>query len=179
MLIWTPLFGGASALAVYMGVVAVTETGGAWFGFALFALVGVLSGVTALYALLDWFSEPVETTGQVARKWRKFDLLIFFRAHYVLVARNVYRVSRAMFDEMPEEGGWVYVRHYRHTCAVVAWQPVGEDERPLTDEEREALETETAVAQRREREAQEAPAPERVDLPTFGGSNRVDDGRGD
>ena len=175
MLIWTPAFGLLTVGAVYMMVDALGGNGGAWFGFSLFALIGLLSGFSALSAFRDWFSEPIETTGQVARKWRKFDLLIFFRAHYVLVARRVFRVPRLMFDEMPEPGGWVYLNHYPHTNSVVSWRPLGEDERPRTEEEEDeaALETgrsrdiEEAWKQRR-REREEAETRERVDLPTFG-----------
>ena len=177
MAIWTPAFGLLTVGAVYMMVDALGGNGGAWFGFSLFALIGLLSGFSALSAFRDWFSEPIDTTGQVARKWRKFDLLIFFRAHYVLVARRVFRVPRLMFDEMPEAGGWVYLNHYPHTNAVVAWRPLGEEERPLSEaEEQEAAQEaersrdiEDAWAQRRrEREREAAGAQEQVDLPTFG-----------
>jgi hypothetical protein len=179
MVIWTPAFGLLTVGAVYMMVDALEGNGGAWFGFSLFALIGLLSGFSALSAFRDWFSEPTETTGQVARKWRKFDLLIFFRAHYVLVARRVFRVPRLMFDEMPEPGGWVYLNHYPHTNAVVSWRPLGEDERPRTEEEEEeaAMESERSRGirdawdqRRREREREATASRERVDLPTFGDS---------
>lgn len=179
MVIWTPAFALLTVGAVYMMVDALGGNGGAWFGFSLFALIGLLSGFSALSAFRDWFSEPIDTTGQVARKWRKFDLLIFFRAHYVLVARRVFRVPRLMFDEMPEPGGWVYLNHYPHTNAVVSWRPLGEDERPRTEEEeeREAQEAERSrdiedawEQRRREREREATPTRERVDLPTFGES---------
>lgn len=179
MLIWTPAFGLLTVGAVYMMVEALGGNGGSWFGFSLFALIGVLSGFSALSAFRDWFSEPIETTGQVARKWRKFDLLIFFRAHYVLVSRRVFRVPRLVFDEMPEPGGWIYLNHYPHTNALVAWRPLGEDERPRSEEEREAAEeagAETTTAEdaweerRREREREAAASRERVELPSFGDS---------
>ncbi len=177
MLIWTPAFGLLTVGAVYMMVEALGGNGGSWFGFSLFALIGVLSGFSALSAFRDWFSEPIETTGQVARKWRKFDLLIFFRAHYVLVARRVFRVPRLVFDEMPEPGGWIYLNHYPHTNALVAWRPLGEDERPRSEEEaaeeaeREAATVEDAWEERRqEREREAAAGRERVELPSFGDS---------
>ncbi len=175
MAIWTPAFGLLTAGAVYMMVDALGGNGGSWFGFSLFALIGLLSGFSALAAFRDWFTEPIDTTGQVARKWRKFDLLIFFRAHYVLVSRRVFRVPRLMYEEMPESGGWVYLNHYPHTNAVVSWRPLGEDERPLSEEEREAereaRSSEAAWEQRRrEREREAEQGRERVDLPTFGES---------
>lgn len=175
MMIWTPAFGLLTVGAVYMMVEALGGNGGSWFGFSLFALIGLLSGFSAMSAFRDWFSEPIETTGQVARKWRKFDLLIFFRAHYVLVARRVFRVPRLVFDEMPEPGGWIYLNHYPHTNALVAWRPLGEDERPRSEEEaaeeaeRDAATVDDAWEQRRqEREQEAAAARERVELPSFG-----------
>lgn len=172
MAIWTPAFGLLTVGAVYMMVEALDGNSGSWFGFSLFALIGVLSGFSALSAFRDWFSEPMETTGRVARKWRKFDLLIFFRAHYVLVSRRVFRVPRLVFEEMPESGGWVYLVHYPHTNALVAWRPLGEDERPPDEDEEEQRQAEAAWEQRRrEREAEAAEAGrsrERVELPTFG-----------
>ena len=167
MAIWTPAFGLLTVGAVYMLTDALGGQGGAWFGFSLFALIGLLSGFSALSAFRDWFSEPIETTGQVARKWRKFDLLIFFRAHYVLVARRVFRVPRLMFEEMPESGGWVYLHHYPHTNAVISWRPVGEDER-LDDDEEDV--DEAWERRRRERERESVAAREQVDLPSFGDS---------
>lgn len=175
MVIWTPAFGLLTVGAVYMMVEALDGNSGSWFGFSLFALIGLLAGFSALSAFRDWFSEPIETTGQVARKWRKFDLLIFFRAHYVLVARRVFRVPRLMFDEMPEPGGWIYLNHYPHTNALVAWRPLGEDERPPSEEEAAAQEETPSVDEaweerRREREREATAARERVELPSFGES---------
>ncbi len=170
MMIWTPVFALLTALAVLMMVDALGGNGGAWFGFSLFGLIGVLSGFSALSAFRDWFSEPIETTGQVARKWRKFDLLFFFRAHYVMVARRVFRVPRLMFEEMPESGGWVYMHHYPHTNAVVSWRPLSERERSPTeeDDEPERGVEEAWGERRREREREAAQVRETVDLPTFG-----------
>lgn len=177
MVIWTPAFALLTVGAVYMMVDALGGNGGSWFGFSLFSLIGLLSGFSAISAFRDWFSEPIETTGQVARKWRKFDLLIFFRAHYVLVARRVFRVPRLMFEEMPEEGGWVYLHHYPHTNAVVSWRPLGEHERPRTEAEEAEAEQEAVRSRdiddawerrRREREREAAQGREQVDLPTFG-----------
>ncbi len=184
MAIWTPIFTLLVVGSVYMAVDALDGNGGAWFGFSLFALIGLLSGFSSLSAFRDWFTEPIETTGQVARKWRKFDLLIFFRAHYVLVARRVYRVPRLMFEEMPETGGWVYINHYPHTNAVVSWRPLGEDERregvdlsPSEDQADDPDESDDPDKRgwgRRRRDREEpVTAREQVDLPSFG--DRRDD----
>lgn len=184
MAIWTPIFTLLVVGSVFMAVDALGGNGGAWFGFSLFALIGLLSGFSSLSAFRDWFTEPIETTGQVARKWRKFDLLIFFRAHYVLVARRVYRVPRLMFEEMPETGGWVYINHYPHTNAVVSWRPLGEDERregvdvSPADDHRDGSDgpdesDKRGWGRRRREREQPVTAREQVDLPSFG--DRRDD----
>ena len=171
MAIWTPAFGLLTAGAVNLMVEALNGNSGSWFGFSLCALIGLLSGYSALAAFRDWFSEPIETTGEVARKWRKFDLLIFFRAHYVLVARRVFRVQRLVFEEMPESGGWVYLLHYPHTNALVAWRPLGENELPPREDDEQQLEADDAwERRRREREREAMQSRERVELPSFGDS---------
>ncbi len=171
--IWTPVFGLLTVGAVFLMLEALDGSDGSWFGFSLFALIGVLSGFSALSAFRDWFSTPMETTGKVARKWRKFDLLIFFRAHYVLVARRAFRVPRLVFEEMPEPDGWVYLLHYPHTNALVAWRPLAVDERPQDQDEstkrRIGAELERQSSDRERGRGVEASATrESVELPSFG-----------
>ena len=168
--VWTPVFGVCTGLAVLLMVSALGGENGAWFGFSLLALIGLLSGYSALSAWRDQFSEPMESTGQVVRKWRKSDLLFFFRAHYVLIdtigQKRVLRVRPDIYLEMPEPGGWVWIEHYPHTNALVAWRPLGEDERPVeaTEEEEDPRE----LRRRLERVEQPEPrAVEAVDLPRF------------
>ena len=169
--IWTPAFAALLAGAVYLLVTALEGEGGAWFGFSLLGLMGVLSGFSALSAWRDLFAEPVETSAEVARKWRKFDLLLFFRAHYVLLSRRVFRVTREVFDEIPEVGGWIYVLHYPHTNALVAWRPLSREELPHEIQaEREAMERQLEAERlAAEAEAKQANQAEQVDLPEFGG----------
>ncbi len=174
MAIWTPAFVVLAAGAVYLMLEALSGNSGSWFGFSLAALMGLLSGFSALSAWRDLFSQPIETTGQIARKWRKFDLLFFFRAHYVLLSRRVFRVSIDVYNEMPETGGWVYCLHYPHTNALIAWRPLGSEEIPGDEDDEEADgedEREDWGAQLERRERAEA-SSESVDLPTFGGRDR-------
>lgn len=175
MTIWTPAFVLLAVGAVYLMIEALSGNSGSWFGFSLAALMGLLSGFSALSAWRDLFSRPVETTGQIGRKWRKFDLLFFFRAHYVLLSRRVFRVSIDVYNEMPEPGGWVYCLHYPHTNALIAWRPLGSDEIPESDldedEDEDNDESEDWGAQLERRERAEARS-ESVDLPEFGGRDR-------
>ena len=72
-MIWTPIFAVLTALAVML-LIRALDNGGAWFGFALCGLIGLLSGSLALVHWRDLFAEPIETTGMIQRKWRKSDL---------------------------------------------------------------------------------------------------------
>ena len=173
ILVWTPIFALCTAIAVLLLFSALDGNGGAWFGFSLLALIGLLSGYSALSAWRDQFSEPIESTGQVVRKWRKADFLFLFRAHYVLVdaigEKRVFRLRPDIYQEMPEVGGWVWLEHYPHTNSLVAWRPLGADERPREAEQAEAEAERRSLRRRLERmdaPAKQEPA-EAVDLPQF------------
>ncbi len=122
--VWTPIFVVSTALSIAFAVLAL-DSPGAWISFAIAALIGVLSGVSALGALRDLYTEPVETQGLVERKWRKSDILVF-RGHYILCRKRVFRVPREDYEEMPEAGGGIIIRHYPHTNALVAWSKTPE-----------------------------------------------------
>lgn len=175
MAIWTPAFALLTVGAVFLMIEALSGNSGSWFGFSLAALMGLLSGFSALSAWRDMFSQPIETTGEIARKWRKFDLLFFFRAHYVLLSRRVFRVSIDIYNEMPEAGGWVYCLHYPHTNALIAWRPLQGEEIPGYEDEEEDDDDEDQPGdwgeQLEQRERAEARS-ESVDLPQFGGRDR-------
>ena len=161
--IWTPIFAGLAALAVALLVSALTGSGGAWFGFSLAALIALLSGSLALIHWRDLFEQPIETTGQIQRKWRKSDFLFFFPGHYVRVGKRVFRVRQEIYLEMPEPGGWIHARHYPHSNALVSWQPLGEDEGKAAS--REAEGGEAAAADWGEQQRRQASDGERDDVP--------------
>ena len=172
IVIWTPVFGACTGLALLLLFQAIDGESGAWFGFSLLALIGILSGYSALSAWRDQFSEAMESSGQIVRKWRKSDFLLFFRAHYVLVdtigQKRVFRVRPDIYQEMPEPGGWVWLEHYPHTNALVAWRPLGEEERPQEAREREAEAEASSLRRSLERMEDAGPEPvEPVDLPQF------------
>ena len=172
IVIWTPVFGACTGLALLLLFQAIDGESGAWFGFSLLALIGILSGYSALSAWRDQFSEAMESSGQIVRKWRKSDFLLFFRAHYVLVdtigQKRVFRVRPDIYQEMPEPGGWVWLEHYPHTNALVAWRPLGEEERPQEAREREAEAEARSLRRSLERVEDSSPEPvEPVDLPQF------------
>lgn len=173
--VWTPVFAVCTALALFLLLEALQPgNGGAWFGFSLLALIGLLSGYSALSAWRDWFSEPMESSAQIVRKWRKSDFLFFFRAHYVLVdaigQKRVLRVRPDIYQEMPDSEGWVWLEHYPHTNALVAWRPLGEDERPAEAQDAEEEAEQRSLRRRLERMEESQPEPvEAVDLPQFGG----------
>lgn len=168
--IWTPIFAALLALATALLVEAVTGGSGAWFGFALSALIGLLSGSLALIHWRDLFSAPTETTGMIQRKWRKADFLFFFPGHYVKVGKRVFRVRKDIYLEMPEPGGWIYAEHYPHSNALVAWRPVPSEaaaeeiEETRRDAERAAASDWGAQSERQITEG----AREQVEAPQFG-----------
>lgn len=176
MAVWTPVFAICTALALFLLLEALQPGGGgAWFGFSLLALIGLLSAYSALNAWRDWFSQPMESSAQIMRKWRKFDFLFFFRAHYVLVDaigdKRVLRVRPDIYQEMPEPGGWVWLEHYPHTNALVAWRPLGRDERPAEAQQLDADTEQRSLRRRLEGMEDAKPEPvEAVDLPEFGRS---------
>lgn len=117
--IWTPIFIASTALGVAFALIAL-DSPGAWVSFAIAALIALLSGVSALGALRDIYSEPIQTTGVIERKWRKSDVFIF-RGHYILCRKRVFRIPREIYDELPEVGSGVLLEHYPHTSALTAW----------------------------------------------------------
>lgn len=176
--VWTPVFAVCTTLAVWMLVDALDGNSGSWFGFSLFALIGLLSGYSALNAWRDRFDQPMESTAQILRKWRKFDFLFFFRAHYVLVdtigQKRVFRLRPDIYQEMPEPGGWVWLEHYPHTNSLVAWRPLGQSERPPEAEEMEQKVDRRSLRRRLERMEEDRPKPiEAVEPPRF---DRREDG---
>ena len=117
--IWTPIFIASTALGVAFALIAL-DSPGAWVSFAIAVLIALLSGVSALGALRDIYAEPIQTTGVIQRKWRKSDAL-FFRGHYILCQKRVFRIPREVYDELPEVGAGVLLEHYPHTSALTAW----------------------------------------------------------
>lgn len=121
--VWTPIFIASSALAVAFALIALDDSPGAWISFAIAALVALLSGVSALGALRDLYTVPIETKGKIERKWRKSDILVF-RGHYVMVRKRVFRIPRELYDAMPEAGASIAIQHFPHSNAIVAWAAV-------------------------------------------------------
>ena len=102
---------------------AVTETGGAWIGFAIMGLIALLTLPLLVAALRDLRTDPVETEGALQRKWRKNDFFIA-KSHYLMVGKRVFRVAGHVWLEMPDVPGRVLLLHYPHTNTVVDWQRV-------------------------------------------------------
>ena len=120
-LTWTPLFVLFVALGALLLVRALTQSGGAWVGFAIVALIALLASPLAFAALRDLRAEPIETEGTITRKWSKADLIVF-RGHYLTVGKRVFRVRKDIWLLMPEVFGRVHVRHFPHTNTLIAWE---------------------------------------------------------
>ncbi|MCH8993609.1 MAG: hypothetical protein IH959_01395 [Chloroflexi bacterium] len=88
-------------------------------GIVVLVLVGGL-GLLLVYQVLqsvrDLFSQLVETTGVVKRRWNRNDFFLF-RNGYIFVGRDVYRLSPERFIDI-DLGDTVRIVHYPHTATV-------------------------------------------------------------
>ena len=82
----------------------------------MFALVALLLAYQVVQSLRDLFSQPVQTTGLVERRWSRNDFFLF-RNDYVFVEGNVFRLQPEQFVEV-DLGDIVRVAHYPHTATV-------------------------------------------------------------
>ena len=124
-ILWTPFFVLFAALAVSSLVRALDESGTAWVTFALTGLLALVTGDSAFAALRDLFAEPIETEGEISRKWIRSDLFIM-RGRYVLVGTRAFRLRKTIFQTMPEVGRRVRCLHYPHSNALMSWSAVEE-----------------------------------------------------
>lgn len=97
---------------------AVTEgmSGGRIVALVLVGFVALLLAYQVIQSARDLFSQPVETTGLVERRWSRSDVFIF-RNSYIFVGRNVFRLPPEQFIEV-DLGDTVRIVHYPHTAAV-------------------------------------------------------------
>lgn len=72
----------------------------------------------AIAAIRDLRSTPTFTRGLVSRLWTKGNFLIFFRANYMQVGRQVFVISPANFLELVEDAT-VEVHHWPHSKSVI------------------------------------------------------------
>ena len=97
----------------------MVQEGASGGGIVVLVLIGGL-GLLLVYQVLqsvrDLFSQLVETTGVVERRWNRNDFFLF-RNGYIFVGRDVYRLSPERFIDV-ELGDTVRVVHYPHTAAV-------------------------------------------------------------
>ncbi|OGO53303.1 MAG: hypothetical protein A2148_09315 [Chloroflexi bacterium RBG_16_68_14] len=91
-------------------------SGGSIVGLVLVGLVALLLAYQVVQSLRDLFSQPVQTTGLVERRWSRNDFFLF-RNDYVFVEGNVFRLQPEQFVEV-DLGDIVRVAHYPHTATV-------------------------------------------------------------
>lgn len=97
-------------------------SGGRIVGLVLVGFVGLLLAYQVIQSTRDLFSQPVETTGRVERRWSRHDFFLF-RNDYLFVERNVFRVLPETFLEV-DLGDTVRILHYPHTGTVQAVEVV-------------------------------------------------------
>jgi hypothetical protein len=122
--IYTPIFLVVlAAWGVALASVIAVEGGGGIFFLVLLALVAMLVGYQSIQSLRDLWSTPVTTEGEIARMWRRAELLLF-PAYYIYVKRRVFRVSPLVYHQVGR-GDMVVVTHYPHTSTVIAVERLG------------------------------------------------------
>jgi hypothetical protein len=91
-------------------------SGGRIVGLALVGSVALLLGYQVIQSVRDLFSQLVETTGLVERRWSRNEFLLF-RNSYIFVDRNVFRLPPEQLLDI-DCGDLVRIVHYPHTGAV-------------------------------------------------------------
>lgn len=129
--IYTPLL-----LAILAGwgaaLASVLEEGGGG-GIPLLVVLGLLAllvGFQSIQSLRDVWGEPRVTRGEIVRKWKRADLLVF-PGYYFYVKKTVFRVAPLIYHQL-EEGDTVSVTHYPHTATVVTVEPAQSEEEGRT-----------------------------------------------
>ena len=126
-LIYTPLF--LAVLAAWGAALTTVLKGHGGGGIVLLVVVSfmaLLLGFQSIQSLRDLRSQPIVTKGEVLRKWRRAELLVF-PTHYVYVNRSMFRVAPLVYQQL-QTGDRVAVRHYRHTATVVSIERVQQRE---------------------------------------------------
>lgn len=117
--IYMPIFV-AVLIAWVVALAAVVRQGGGGsiFLLLLLTLVALLVGFQSVQSLRDLRSPPVTSEGEVRRKWRRAELLLF-PAYYLYLNRNVFKITPLAYHQV-QPGGFVVVLHYPHTSSVVS-----------------------------------------------------------
>ena len=90
--------------------------GGTIVGLVLVGSVALLLAYQVIQSVRDLFSQLVETTGLVERRWSRSEFFLF-RNSYIFVDRNVFRLPPEQLLDI-DRGDLVRVVHYPHTGAV-------------------------------------------------------------
>ncbi len=118
-IIYTPIFVAVLvAWAVALAGVIRQGGGGGVFLLVLLTLVALLVGFQSLQSLRDLRSTLVTSEGEVRRKWRRAEFLLF-PAYYLYLNRNVFRITPLTYHQV-QPGDFVAVLHYPHTSTVVS-----------------------------------------------------------
>jgi hypothetical protein len=117
-LVFTPL----ALVVIAAFVLAIVQIASGETGYIVLLIVsGLLAlvfGFQALHYVRDLASEPVQSEGEVAKKWTKGNLFFFFMpGYYIAVKGKIFTVSRDDYRGLLEED-LVRIRHYPHTLTV-------------------------------------------------------------
>lgn len=118
-LLFTPLAVVAAVGVIYAALqIADGETG----HFVMLVVAGILFVVfafQALHYLKDMRSHPLESEGEVSKKWTKSNLFFFFvPSYYIAVKGSIYSITRHQYRGLLEED-IVRIQHYPYSLTVV------------------------------------------------------------
>lgn len=117
-LFFTPL----AAIVIGGFFLAVLKIATGETGYIVMLLVsgflGFILGFQALHYLRDLAAEPVQSEGEIAKKWTKGNLFFFFMpGYYIAVKGQIFTVNRSEYRSLLEED-MVRIRHYPHSLTV-------------------------------------------------------------
>ena len=117
-LLFSPFLAVTLAALVFLlqDIVGEGAGGGTIVGLVLVGSVALLLAYQVIQSVRDLFSQLVETTGLVERRWSRNEFLLF-RNSYIFVDRNVFRLPPEQLLDI-DRGDLVRVVHYPHTGAV-------------------------------------------------------------
>jgi hypothetical protein len=117
-LIFTPLALITGAGILYALYNIVTGDFGYIVMLVVMTILTVIFGFQAVHYLKDLNAEPVQSEGEIAKKWTKANLFFFFMpGYYLAVKGQIFTVSRAHFRGLLEED-MVRIRHYPNSLTV-------------------------------------------------------------
>lgn len=134
-IIWTPLFLAAAAGLIFYAVDTATGSkyGGTWILVVVLGIATFLFGFQSIQAWLDLFTEPIDQSGFVQRRWARRDSFVF-QTQYIRIDKRILRGDHLLLAEV-KEGDYIRANFYRHSNVLVDVEKLPPPERGDDDDE--------------------------------------------